>query len=209
MVMEMPIETKGGLWGYYRQPNGWITVAITTEIETVHYIKEGWTPLPQYGGVEMTSKYAADHPFEPLFIAGGAKELSIEQIRETGLYLDPPLVPACGRRLSQYHKRHAPECWRGAKPVVFPQLEGLDLEPARCRHCDNEYPTEAARDQHETVSHKESQGDIKMGEALGQALAQALQTVRMPFICGLCNQGFDKPTALVKHVKEAHDDGGS
>ena len=62
-------------YGYYRQPNGWITVSPVTQLEEVAYIRDGWQSLPRYGRVEMTTEYMADHPLEPLFMAGGAKEL--------------------------------------------------------------------------------------------------------------------------------------
>lgn len=164
------IQTKGGLWGYYRQPNGWITTAITTTLERMSYIQEGWTPLPQYGLVELTTKWSADHPLEALFIAGGAKELPIDQIIESGMHLNLPLIPVCGRRLNQYHKLHGPGCWIGAQPVRFPQLEGMDVPAWPCRHCTEIRATEEGRKNHETVAHKEDKGDIKMAEALAAAL---------------------------------------
>lgn len=175
MVMEAianSMETKGGQWCYYRQPNGWITVSVATTVERMQYIEQGWTPLLQYGHVEMTTKWAADHPFEALFLAGGAHELPAAQIIELGYYFNKPMLPSCGRRLNQYHKLHNPGCFQNMQPVVFPQLDGYNLQPWKCRHCSEVRATEAGRDQHETVAHKTEKGDIKMAESLAAALNQ-------------------------------------
>src|SRR3990167_4689408 len=104
-------------YGYYRQPNGWITVSPAAELDELHYRRKGWEPLTQYGRIEMTAEYAADHPLEALFMKGGAKELCREQIIESALHLNPPLIPACGKALDQYHKRHTELCWRDAQRV--------------------------------------------------------------------------------------------
>lgn len=158
-------------YGYYRQPDGFITLSPATELEELHYIKEGWTSLHQYGRVEITSEYVADHPLEGLFVLGGAHELSERQIYEQGLYLHPPLVPSCGKLLNQYHKRHRGVCWLNAKPVQFPQLATMtDLGPFPCRFCEAQKPTRAARDQHEGVVHKTEKGNIQTGEVLAEAL---------------------------------------
>ena len=174
------IETKGGQWGYYRQPDGWIGVAITTQIERLQYMEEGWIPMPEYGLVEMTTKWATDHPLETLFINGGAKELPLEQVVEMGLHIYPPKMPNCGRRLNQYHKLHGVRCWVGARPVQFPQLEGLDIQPFKCRHCKEIRATEEGLQNHETVAHKTEKGDVKMGEALAAALTQGLRPIMQP-----------------------------
>lgn len=173
------------LYGYYRQPNGWITVAITTQIEEVKYRAEGWEPLVQYGRFDMSNKYTVDNPLEWLFQQGGAKELDEEQIRQQGLYLRPkrmprygwPLIPTCRQPITQYHKNHHTDCWRGAKPVEFPQLEHMDgLGPFPCSYCDRQnLPTPQARDQHMSVAHKKELDNIEMGKALAEALVGGLQ----------------------------------
>ena len=162
--------------GYYRQPNGWITGSPATTLERVQYEKSGWEYLGQYNRFEMASQYAANHPLEQLFMMGGAHELSVNQVVESGLHLNPPLVPACRTLLSQFHKRHNEVCMAGAQPVVFPQLEGLDInyEGYKCNFCPEVKPTEAARDQHEGVAHKDEKSDIRTGEVLGKEIAQGL-----------------------------------
>ena len=168
---------SGGMltYGYYRQPNGWITVSPMSDMDELKYHKEGWTALTQYGRVEMSSEYAVDNPLEPLFQRGGAKELCVEQILQMGLYVKPILLPSCGTSLGQFHKRHSPPCWQNTTQVHFPQLDGMtDFGPFTCRFCAAVKPTEAARNQHESVAHKEEKGDIRTGETLAEALIKGL-----------------------------------
>ncbi len=175
-------------YGYYRQANGWITVSVVTDLEELKYRREGWEPLHQYGRFDMTTEYAADHPLEQLFMFGGAKELIPEQIIQCGLHLNPPLVPTCRHRLDQDHKLHTAACFEGARPVEFPQIEGMDIEPRPCRFCENApYPTDAARNQHEKVCHKEEKGDIRTGETLAAAMVKGL-TPASPEANGLTDE---------------------
>lgn len=173
-------ETVRPSWGYYRQPNGWLTGSPATEIEELKYRREGWEPLLQYGRFMMDNDYMADHPFEPLFIRGGAHEFSLEQIVQSGFHLKPPVVPTCGRPLHQYHPIHRATCWVGAKPVVFPQLDGKQFEDFSCRFCGEAKATKQVRDQHEAVAHKKEQGEVRTGEALAAALLKGLQGVSVP-----------------------------
>lgn len=199
--------------GYYRQPNGWITVSPVTELEELRYRREGWEPLPAYGRVEMVSEYAVDHPLEALFMFEGARELSLEQIIESGLHLNPPVVPTCGTVLNQNHKRHTELCWRDAKPVTFPQLEEVP-EGFQCRFCErNPFPTDKARDQHEGVMHKDEKSDIRTGQTLADSLVEGLTksqapipavAVNHPYLCGHCGKGYDHPIKLAQHVKKQH-----
>jgi hypothetical protein len=201
-------------FGYYRQPNGWITVSPATDLEELSYRREGWEPLNQYGRIEMGTEYMADHPLEPLFMRGGVKELCVEQIIGMGLHLDPPVVPTCGRSLDQYHRHHMAVCWNGAKPVSFPQLDGMETESFQCRFCERSpFPTEKARDQHEGVMHKEEKSDIRTGETLADSLVKGLSgTVGptrpagsgLPYVCGYCGDGFTNHIRLSRHVKSEH-----
>ena len=163
-------------YGYYRQPNGWITVSPMTDLDELKYRREGWTPLPQYGKFQMATEYAADHPLEGLLMQGGASELSAEQVIAQGLYMDPPLLPSCHRLLTQYHPAHNTSCWNRAQRATFPQIEGRsDLGPFACRFCGTKKPTVEARAQHEGVAHKEEKGDIRTGETLAEALVKGLK----------------------------------
>ena len=216
-------------YGYYLQPNGWITVSPATQLEELQYRREGWEPLTAYGRVEMASQYAAQNPLEALFMFGGAKELSIEQILQTGLHLKPPLVPTCRTPLNQYHKQHAAFCWRDAQPVTFPQLEVVP-EGLPCRFCERILPTPEAQGQHEQVAHQEERSSIRTGETLAEALVQGLQgqpgvsqdpqdpqetppvpsatSAPNPYLCGFCHEGFNHPLQLAKHVK-LHKEGAN
>lgn len=189
-MIEREAEQRGGgqrdmrpTYGYYRQPNGWITVSPSTDMDELKYRREGWEPLKRYGYFDMATEWAADHPLEVLFMFGGAHELPRAQILEQGLHLNAPLVPTCRSPLTQQHRRHSPSCWSGAQQVTFPQLEGLgpeQLGPFPCRFCGGEKPTVKARDQHENVTHKEERGDIRTGEALAASLTEGLRPSMAP-----------------------------
>ena len=169
-------ERVAATYGYYRQPNGWITIAVVTELEELKYRREGWTPLPQYGRFDMSTVYAANHPLELLLMRGGAKELSIEQIVESGFHLNPPLVPTCGRAFTQFHRAHSPECMADAKPAQFPQMAGMEVESFQCRFCDRSpFPTDRSRSQHEAVMHREEKNSIRTGSVLADSLVEGMQ----------------------------------
>lgn len=165
-------------YGYYRQPNGWITVSPMAELDELHYRQRGWEPLKQYGRFDMATEYAADHPLELLFLRGGVRELSREQIIESALHLNPPKIPGCGQPLTQYHKRHGPSCWQSAQPVEFPQLTEADYETFPCRFCERDpFPTIKGRDSHETVMHREERTEIRSGEILGKSIVEGLKSM--------------------------------
>src|SRR3990167_278702 len=174
-------------YGYYRQPNGWITLSPNTATARMRYMEEGWEYLHAYGAFDITP-YTIGHPFEGLFMFGGAKELPVEQVLQTGLYIAPtPLVPVCRQHLTQYHRAHNAGCWRGAKRVEFPQLAGVPPEamgPFICEFCPldskgekRKLPTAQARTQHQSVAHKEPLGNTQLGQALGDSLAAALKSI--------------------------------
>ncbi len=214
-AMERAQKMTGGgksMFGYYRQPNGWITVSPMADLDQLKYMRKGWEPLNQYGFLEMTSEYAADHPFEVLFMFGGAKELPVDQIIEMAFHLNPPLIPSCGLRLGRTHKRHNAECFQGAKEVVFPQLDEAP-EGFQCRFCDRApFPSDRARDQHESVMHKEEKSDIRTGTVLAESIVSGLKgdvpeaphEERLLYACGLCPKSYRYVGHLKRHIKEAH-----
>ena len=167
-------------FGYYRQSNGWITVSPNTGLESQKYIAEGWVHLTKYGAFDLTT-YGVNHPLEGLFMFGGAAELPVQQVLEMGLYINPPLVPTCHQHITQFHRGHTAGCWRGAKPVEFPQL--TDTLPSRigpfpCEFCDRQMPTRQAREQHQQVAHKEELGNLRTGRSLGDSLAGVLEKMQ-------------------------------
>ena len=169
-------------FGYYRQPNGWITISPITRLEKLRYVERGWVSLDAYGAFDMGA-YTANHPFEGLFMFGGAKEMSVDQILQTGLYIDPPLVPRCRQHLTQFHRSHTANCWRGAQRVEFPQLANVPKEligPFICDFCKRKMATVEAREQHQSVAHIKPMGDVQTGTSLGKALAEAMNKVNAP-----------------------------
>lgn len=163
-------------FGYYRQPNGWVTISPNTRLERLKYSEEGWTYLEQYGAFDMTA-YTVNHPFEALFMFGGAAELPAEQVLQTGLYIDPPLVPTCFQHTTQYHRGHRAACWRGAKPVAFPQLADVPaalIGPFICSFCQRKMATVASLTQHQSVAHVTPMGNIQLGKTLGDTIAAAM-----------------------------------
>lgn len=163
-------------FGYYRQPDGWITVQTITAMERMKRQEKGWTHLGQYGAFDM-GPYMANHPFEALFMFGGVAEMPADQVIATGLYLDPPLVPACKQHLTQFHRQHNQACWAGAKRVEFPQLDGVDpaqVGPFPCAFCPRKMATIQAREQHQLVAHKAELESLRTGESMGKSLAEIL-----------------------------------
>ena len=209
MVKALPLT-----YGYYRQPNGWITVSPVTALEELKYRREGWEPLPQYGRVQMANAYMAEHPLEFLFMNGGAVELSRDQIIKMALHLNPPVVPSCRTPLNDAHKSHSATCWQPPITITFPQLGDDVPEGLQCRFCQRPpFPTEEARSQHEGVMHGEEKGRIRTGETLAESLIEGLKgagaivgantaVARLPYVCGVCDADFDNLTVFGKHVKE-------
>jgi len=164
------------IYGYYIKADGWVTVGVTSPMERLHFIEEGWKYLSQYGLFDMTTGYAANNPFELLFIRGGAKEMPLEQVIESGFHVKTPTIPRCKLALNQNHKKHRPSCWPAIE-VEFPQLANgkPPVYPCSFDTCPRfqpgqEFPTSAARTNHETVMHKEERLAIRTGTILGDNL---------------------------------------
>ena len=160
---------------YYRQPNGWITSGMASQIERAKFQDEGWEPLPQYGLFDILYEYIGDHPLEVLFMRGGAKELSVAQIVESGFWMDPPTIPVCETALYPQHTRHTVDCWRSATKVEFSQVPSDTPRSFECRFCERLLPTAKARDQHEGVMHQKERGDLRTGDSLATSLVKGLR----------------------------------
>ena len=210
------------LHGYYRQPDGWITASIVTELEELAYRRGGWEPLPQYGRFDLSSIYTANHPLEALFIKGGAKELPVDQVIKMAFHINVPVIPGCRQVITQFHKMHGPECWVGQQVVVFPQLEGQNPPTFPCGSCTRVSPTKEAHDQHEQVAHKEERNSIRTGTVLADAIVQGLKgqslqapaapapaRATLPYICGGCGEGFRRIADLKKHAQAERRGGGN
>jgi hypothetical protein len=158
---------------YYRQPNGWITVEAGTVIERAKFAERGWTPLRDYPMFDMGHVWCADNPLATLFQFGGAKELPLDQIIAMGFYYNPPTAPVCRQPQTERHN-HTRDCYQGAQPVHFPQLEGVQIDgPFPCHFCDRmPLPTIQGLRQHEEVAHKAEQQSIRSGETLASSLIE-------------------------------------
>lgn len=217
---------SGGAVGdyiYYRQPNGWLTMGHVgkNNIQLHKYQDEGWTPLREYGRFDFPIPYYVDHPFEVLFLRGGAGEMSLEQIRALGYDKTPPRLPRCNLALGKEHvgptgrPLHFERCWLGAQVVVFPQLDGVEpLVVPACEFCErDDFTSVRAREQHMRVLHIEELREIKAAREMAAGMrdaviagVQGLASVQgqpvmglpiagmaaRPFGCGLCGESFEK-----------------
>jgi len=171
---------------YCRFPSGEVVACDASPMELMKKINRGVTVLSDYGQFG-SSAYYMDHPYEPLFQSGGAREMSPAQVIDLGYHLRPPLVPTCERHVgdAKDHLTHsgapgasspkAQGCWRGARPVLFPQLEGRALPPVpdECEFCGrDDFPTERALKQHQDVMHNDRRQQQQLGEAIVSGLQQ-------------------------------------
>ena len=171
---------------YCRFPNGEVVACDASPMELMKKINRGIAVLNDYGQYG-SSAYYMDHPFEPLFQAGGAREMSVAQLVDLGYHLRPPLVPTCERHVGdgKDHLAHsgapgagspkAQGCWRGARPVHFPQLDGMAFErPDECQFCGrDDFATERALKQHQDVMHDDRRKQERLGEAIVAGLQQS------------------------------------
>ena len=162
---------------YYRLPDGSIDHGSADPVEQRRLMEGGWVPLPQYGRLDILYVYIGWHPLEPLFIRGGAKELSAEQVIANGYWQNPPKIPGCRIVLNPDHVHHKAECWVGAEEVAFPQVPPDTPRSFICTFCRRAFPVEMARDQHASVMHQKEQGDLRAAEMMAKALGEAMRGV--------------------------------
>lgn len=168
---------QGGVrpvFGYYRKPDGDITFDVTSPMERLHYLEEGWKYLPEYGSFDATTEYTANHPFETLFLFGGAEAMPVQQVIDNGFHVWPPEIPGCKRALDQSHKRHSGVCWSNKRVVKFPQLAGSGAKAWPCTFCAEVRATEAGIENHMTVVHRQERGEMRGGEAIAAAIVKGL-----------------------------------
>lgn len=161
---------------YWRMPDGRVFAANWDERDYARKVRRGYQPLEQYG-YYAASAYYMDHPYEALFQAGGAGELSVEDVIGLGYAQHPPLVPTCGQHIGSskdHAASHVPACWTNAQPVVFPQLEGVEISPLlECEYCGRaDLATEVALKQHQEVMHSERRQQEGLSSAIIDGLSR-------------------------------------
>lgn len=173
---------------YVRNPLGEVVAVDASDNEIMKKVRRGWVPLFEYGQFGSSSYYM-DHPYEPLFQAGGAKELAVEHVISMGYHLRPPLVPTCGLHVGQSKEhlthtgapngRNARErgCWDRAKSAEFPQLVGVEIvQPAECEYCGrDDFATERALAQHKAVMHVERTHQAELADGIVAGLVSSGQ----------------------------------
>lgn len=171
---------------YVRNPLGEVVAVDASDTEIMKKVRRGWVPLFEYGQFGSSSYYM-DNPYEPLFQAGGAKELSVEQVISMGYALRPPLVPTCQQHVGQDkgHLVHSGSpsgrtardqgCWRGAREVQFPQLDDVTVvEPPECEYCGrDDFATEAALRQHQSVMHADRRQQVELADGIVNGLMRS------------------------------------
>jgi hypothetical protein len=152
-------------WCYWRKPDGWITVAPAWAEEFKNNILMGWWPLNQYGYFWLRNTYTDGsqwnvntEPWRQIFLLGGAKEFSIEEI---GVY--------------GWHRR-APY-----KGVSFPQLKDGDITDYVCAQCQRKFVAQAHLVKHETIAHKEASSNNAFSRSIADAMAKAQGEFTGPF----------------------------
>lgn len=169
------VIADAGMMYWRDRGSGRIFAANFDERDYARKVRRGLEPLEQYG-YYSASAYYMDHPHEPLFQAGGAKELKIEDLIALGYAQKPPLVPTCGLHvgLSKEHPHHSRACWTGAQPVHFPQLEGVEVpELLECEYCARaDLATPQALKQHQEVMHTERRQEEGLSAAIIDGLSR-------------------------------------
>lgn len=203
-----------GDFTYYRKPptpddpEGEVTCAQPWESEHNKRIEQGWVWLRQYycfPAVEQSSD-APGGWFRPLLERGGAKELSRQQIIDMGWAHHPPVIDG--------------------KPVVFPQMEGVEVEPlSYCEFCAGRWFTSQKKyRKHMAVMHADLAKGSSMAREIAAGISSAMsapaapvpqppapqppapqpQAFQHPFVCGICMHDFRSASGLAMHVGRHH-----
>lgn len=179
------LERDAGQWMYYRWPEYHLNGnpvekpgrIIKMQHNAVAYqdntLRKGLIPLAAYGRFAEYPNMHLD-PFRHLFMAGGAKEFPVWQIREYMWHRNPPEYTLNGQRLK----------------VKFPQIEinpetgnviqdGVELVDVQCPDCKKWFISDGGMRAHAAVDHKAVAAQRatahEMGEAT-RAIAAAVQS---------------------------------
>jgi hypothetical protein len=133
---------------YYRKPDLWITLAPSHPDAFADYVKQGWTPLAQYGEFRDRWSNSDELPkLETLFARGGAKEFCVDQIL-----------------LSGWHRP-------GQAPygAEFPQLMGLDHTDVQCPTCRKLFIKREHLENHEQIAHRALSSNNQLARTIAEA----------------------------------------
>jgi hypothetical protein len=203
MVSEVTVRSLKGGYGYYRRDDGTISCDEMGGNAIARHTRDGWVPLQQYGTYNMTYR-DVDRPLDNLFRQGGAKELPVSQLIEESY-----AYPIFGPGKDDYYAVD------GVK-VEFPQLVGADVPPLKdCPFCPRR-GSDAQLANHIEAMHPQQFDIIQRQHAekklkqpgpaeIAQTMTSAPRTWPAApdgdYVCGRCQEGFNHPMALGKHVK--------
>lgn len=163
-------QPKSFMWGYWRKADGEICASPNWPSEYMQRVDEGWTSLRKYGEfvLQQTGWNVTREPFRLIFMNGGAKEFSPEQIVSHNWHKRPPY-----------------------KGIKFPQLDMDFVADTTCKFCRKSFSSyseesgearalvEANLARHESVSHKDSSQNAGLARALREGL-DPKQAATMP-----------------------------
>lgn len=214
-------QTELNFFIYYRKADGWIVGAPGWPMEYAKRLRQGWTPLPQYGqftpGAE--SRDTRGVPF-----AANREGWRVGFQRNADAFareFKPEQIIA-------YNWHHTPPY----KEVAFPQIEGMDIPSYECPECVRPpLGTVAGLSTHLRVMHDYSRVDLReFGKEIGvdftprsdreQAAELAAQEyaltmsgatpVAVEFKCDVCSWApplttKNKEMSLSTHKRMAHE----
>ncbi len=144
---------------YWRRKDGFITIAPSWAVEYMMNVKTGMEPLDRYGEFTLSrsnsQNFDAHHEngWRQIFANGGGKEFCVQQVREHGWDIKPPLGI------------------KTAPMELFPQLQNEDLTRYKCAHCKKAFITEENRSSHEGVAHAKKNDQTELARQLAAANA--------------------------------------
>lgn len=216
-----------GMYQYYRQPNGYITVSPAFGTDMLRYMMEGWTPLTRYGRFKL-NQHVHEHKFEWLFQKSGQLEVPIAQLIEEGFHTRETKVPGCGLWMGKPESyefqsarmreniipnlshKHDAQCYEEGWVVKFPQFSQEMPESFPCQFCSDVGTTEKALERHVSIAHKDRVAAYSTANAIASALkgftqlptqAKAKIQAASPFVCGSCGESYSTPGALIACVQ--------
>lgn len=216
-----------GMYQYYRQPNGYVTVSPAFGTDMLRYMMEGWVPLTKYGRFKL-NQHVHENKFEWLFQRNGQLEVPIQQLIEEGFHTREMKVPGCGLwygKPESYEFQsermredivpnkshiHDHQCYEEGWVVTFPQFKQEMPQSFPCQFCSDVGTTEKALERHVSIAHKDRVAAFSTANAIAAALKgfaaiapveKAQIQAAHPFVCGSCGESYSTPGALISCVQ--------